>query len=235
MAILRKLGYEADVAADGKEAVRALKQVDYDAVLLDCAMPEMDGYETTHCVREGRAGGRNLNIPIIAMTADAMTGDRDKCLQAGMNDYLAKPVDPKQLAEVLQKWLSRTGLDMHLPTSQSTKETSSVFDPETLLARLMGDKKLAAKLLAGFLEDAPRQLSALKSRLEAGDAEGARLLAHTLKGAAATVSAAALQALCRDLQEAASSGELSRAMVLLPQLEEQLGRLKDAIKQSTWM
>jgi len=105
VAILGKLGYEADVVANGKEAISALQRVDYDAVLMDCEMPELDGYEATRRIRERRTGTRNPDLPIIAITAGAMGGDRDKCLQAGMNDYLAKPVEPRQLADILEKWL----------------------------------------------------------------------------------------------------------------------------------
>lgn len=83
----------------------ALRQTDYDVVLMDCEMPEMDGYEATRRIRESSAGTRNPDIPIIALTADAMSGDRDKCLAAGMNDYLSKPVEPRQLGDVLEKWL----------------------------------------------------------------------------------------------------------------------------------
>jgi PAS domain S-box-containing protein len=105
VAILHKLGYSADLVPDGQEALRALRQFDYDAVLMDCEMPEMDGYETTRRIRAHATGTRNPQIPIIALTADAISGDREKCLQVGMNDYLAKPVEPRQLAAVLEKWL----------------------------------------------------------------------------------------------------------------------------------
>ncbi len=99
MAMLKRLGYHADLVANGVEALQALREADYDAVLMDCEMPEMDGYEATRRIRERRTGTRNPHIPIIALTADAISGDREKCLQAGMNDYLAKPVEPRQLAD----------------------------------------------------------------------------------------------------------------------------------------
>ena len=235
VAMLKKLGYRADLVANGVEALEALRQADYDVVLMDCEMPEMDGYEATRRIRDLQTGTRNPCIPIIALTADAITGDRDKCLRAGMNDYLAKPVEPRQLADLLEKWrIPPTGAEVRPPADPSPAKPEAVFNQEELLTRLMGDKDLAHKVIAGFLNDVPRQLGALKSRLDAGDAQGARLQAHTLKGAAATVSAEALRALCGEAQEAAAAGDLSRAWVLLPRLEEQFERLKATLKQSGW-
>ncbi|MGO9271395.1 MAG: PAS domain S-box protein [Terriglobia bacterium] len=237
VAILRKLGYHADVVADGAEAVRALQQADYDAVLMDCEMPEMDGYEATRRIRERRTGTRNRHIPIIAITADAMAQDRDRCLQAGMSDYLAKPVEPRQLADLLEKWLTAPvgGGEASPPADHSPPTPEAVFKPEELLARLVGDKGLAGKIIIGFVNDAPRQLRRLKNRLEEGDPDGAWKQAHTLKGAAATVSAEALRASCFEVQEAAAAKELSRALALLPRLEEQFELLKATLKQSGWV
>ncbi|HMD98708.1 MAG TPA: PAS domain S-box protein [Terriglobia bacterium] len=237
VAILRKLGYDADVVANGEEAVRALQRVNYDAVLMDCLMPEMDGYEATRRIRERRTGTRNPHVPIIALTADAMTGDRDKCLQAGMTDYLAKPVEPRQLADLLEKWLitPAAGGEASSPTDPSPARTEAVFNPGELLGRLMDDKGLAGKVIAGFLNDAPRQLRILKNKLEKGDADGARQQAHALKGAAATVSAEALRALCLEVQEAAAAKELNRALALLPRMEEQLELLQATLKLSGWV
>ncbi len=223
-AILRKLGYETDVAANGMEAISALEEKDYDAVLMDCGMPGMDGYEATRRIRQGENGIRNRDIPVIALTADAMTGDRDKCIQAGMNDYLAKPIEPQQLAEALQKWMS-----------VQSGASSAVFHESDLLSRVAGDRQLVAEVIAGFLDDAPLQLRALKDRLEKGDASGARLQAHTLKGAAATISAERLQALCFEAQEAAATEQLDRAFGLLPRLGDELEKLKATLKRSGWM
>ncbi|MFY9742802.1 MAG: PAS domain S-box protein [Candidatus Sulfotelmatobacter sp.] len=236
LALLRKLGYDADLVANGKEAIRALQQVDYDAVLMDCAMPEMDGFEATRRIRKHQSETLNPRIPIIALTADAMIDDRNKCLSAGMSDYLAKPVESWQLSGILEKWLktSARGGDVRSPASPSPPNTGVVFNQDELLARLMGDKGLARKVITAFLNDAPQQLRALKSKLEAGDADGARLQAHTLKGASATVSAEALRALCSAAQEAAASKDLGRALRLLPQMEEQFELFKAALKQSGW-
>jgi len=180
-------------------------------------------------------------IPIIAITADAMTGDRDKCLQAGMSDYVAKPVELRKLADVLAKWLNppASAGEVSPPGAQppANKEAifnQTVFNEEDLLTRLMGDRSLASKVIAGFLEDTPRQLRILKKMLEEGDADGARRQAHTLKGAAATMSAGALQALCSEAQDAAASMDWSRRLALLPRLQEQFELLKTTLQQSGW-
>jgi len=241
VAMLKKLGYSADLVANGAAALEALRKADYDVVLMDCEMPEMDGYEATKRIRNQRAGTRHAGIPIIAITADAMTGDRDKCLQAGMSDYIAKPVELRILADVLEKWLNTpaSAVEVIPSAGQSPANTEAVFNQmvfnhEDLLARLMGDKGLASKVIAGFLHDAPRQLCTLKKMLEEGDADGARRQAHTLKGAAATMSAQALRALCSEAQDAATAEELSRALALLPRLQEQFELLKTTLEKSGW-
>ena len=105
IALLKRLGYRADVVANGKEALEALRTIPYDLVLMDCHMPEMDGYEATRWIRTPQSSVQNHALPIIALTARAMKGDREECLQAGMSDYLMKPVDPQALAAMLDKWL----------------------------------------------------------------------------------------------------------------------------------
>ncbi len=109
--MLEKLGFRADVAANGIEALEALRNIPYDLVLMDCRMPEMDGFEATRLIRGGAAGSSMSTIPVIAITANALKGDREKCIEAGMNDYLAKPVMPDKLAEVLERVLHRTEME----------------------------------------------------------------------------------------------------------------------------
>jgi CheY-like chemotaxis protein len=106
--LLEKLGHHVDTAVNGNEALKALAQSRYDVVLMDCRMPMMDGYETTRIIRRGGAGVLDPRVPIIAMTANAMIGDRELVLEAGMDDYLAKPVNPKTLEETLQRWLTKS-------------------------------------------------------------------------------------------------------------------------------
>jgi two-component system sensor histidine kinase/response regulator len=244
MAMLERLGYRADRVANGVEALEALGKADYDLVLMDCLMPEMDGYEATRSIREGRSGARNPRIPIIAVTADAMAGDRDRCFQTGMSDYISKPVELGKLAGMLEKWLIRPSDGDGLATARSDGSTTAggqslgsakaVIDEDEMLARLMGDKKLAAKVIAGFLSDTPRQLVILKNKLEEADVQGALMVAHSLKGAAATLSAEALQSLSFEMQEAAASEDLNKARALMPQMEEQFKLLKATLKQLGW-
>ena len=116
-AMLRKMDLQAHVVANGEEAVNALKTIPYDLVLMDCQMPEMDGFEATRCIRQDGSSALNPRIPIIAMTALAMQGDREMCIQAGMSDFIAKPVQQKELAIMLAKWLDLTMIDNLQPES----------------------------------------------------------------------------------------------------------------------
>jgi len=230
--MLRKLGFSPDLVANGLEALEALAQRTYDLLLLDCEMPEMDGYETARRIRDPRTGARNPLIPIVAMTADAISGDREKCFQAGMNDYLAKPVEPRYLAEVLGKWLAPPDAPAE---GQAAPRMQDVFRPNTLLVRLSGDRELARKVLAGFLSRLSQQVASLRRSVEKRDAQGASLMAHTLKGAAATVAAESLRAACCELQDAAEAGNFNRASALLPKLEEAASLLTATATETGWV
>jgi len=232
LAQLEKLGYKADVVANGAEVIEALQHVRYDLILMDCEMPIMDGYEATRHIR----ASSHARIPIIAVTAHAMAEERGRCLSQGMNDYLSKPVDLGRLAELLAKWCFAPDFQAALPTKEpaASEPALAIFDSEAFLKRLMGDRQLGEMILKAFLEHSALQLSNLRKRLDDGDAPGVRLQAHTLRGGSATVSAEVLQALCRETEEAAASNELSRARVLLPRLEEQFELLKVTLKQTGW-
>jgi two-component system, sensor histidine kinase and response regulator len=215
-AILRKLGHHADIAGNGTTAIDALRTTDYDLVLMDCEMPQMDGYETARKIRLGSSGIRNPGIPILAVTAHALRGDREKCIAAGMSDYLAKPIEPAQLAAILPQLLpSLTNRPPLTLSSEHGNDQEVAFNQEELVARLSGDEKLAREVVAGFLTDAPAQLQALKELVAAGDAKNIGLAAHTLKGAAATVAAPALRDLCDEICQAAAAGNLPHAASLL--------------------
>ncbi len=235
LAILGKLGHQVDVVGNGVEALEALGRAHYDIVLMDCEMADMDGCETTRRIRCPSSGVRNPGIPIIALTAHALVGDRERCIAAGMNDYLAKPIEPRQLVEVLPKWLRLPVRDEPLPLAGSdSQRVPEVFRQKELVDRLSGDQALARTIVTGFLSDAPRQLQKLKQLIEQGDAKGASAQAHTLKGAAATVSAPSLRELIIQIQQAVIDGELSRAAALLGSVEKEFGRLAATLSQSGW-
>jgi len=235
-AILRKLGHRADIAENGASAIDALRTTDYDLVLLDCEMPQMDGYETAREIRLGSTGVRNPDIPILAVTAHAMLGDREKCIAAGMNDYLPKPIEPAQLAAILTRLLPRLAEPRpHDLSEKQGNHQEPVFNPEELVARLSGDQRLAREVVAGFLADAPAQLLALKEWIALGDAKNVGLTAHTLKGAAATVAAPALRDRCVEIQQAAVAGNLPDAASALTLLMQQFERFEMALNQSGWI
>ena len=205
----------------------------YDLVLMDCEMPVMDGFEATRRIR------RSLqpDIPIIALTADAMPADRDRCLSEGMNDYLAKPVELRLLEDVLARWLPGSGGGDPAPTSgePAGEPATAVFNVEALLRRLMGDRQLAGIVLKGFLQDVPSQLNNLRARLDEADAPGARLQAHALKGAAATVAAEGLRAIALAIERAGAAGQLDPCGELLPRAVEEFERFKGTLERAGWV
>ena len=224
LAILKKLGLRADAVANGAEAIEALKTIPYDLVLMDVQMPEMDGFEATSQIRNPQSAIPNRQIPIIAMTADAMQGDRERCLAAGMNDYVAKPVSPQALAEVLDKWLPKE-------TAAKTEQAPGtlVFDKAGMMARLMDDEDLARKVVAEWLDDLPRQIAALKGYLETGNVAGAERQAHTIKGASAIVGGECLRAVAFEMEKAAKAKDLSAVKARMAELEAQFDALKSEI------
>ena len=237
LGLLEKLGYLASAVANGAEAVHALRQEKYDLVLMDCQMPEMDGFEATRRIRE--SGGPH--VPIVAVTADAMAGDRERCIREGMDDYLSKPVELRQLAEVLAKWLPEFAPRKTPPTAESAVPEQAkavldeaVFDEEALLNRLIGDRQLAAQVVKGFLGDFPSQLSKLRKRLDQADGPGVALQAHALRGAAAAVSAGSLRALAQAMERAGIAGKLDVFGELLPRAAGEFERLKSALRLAGW-
>jgi len=225
-AILKKLGYHADIVANGKEALESLRRNPYDLVLMDCQMPEMNGYETAARIRDPQSGVVNSEIPIVALTAYAMTGDRETCLAAGMNDYISKPVHARSLAAVLEKWLPRDPAAATAPKAVSTQ----VFDEGALVERLMGDRGLVRIIVGGFMEDMPKQLTALASHLSVGAAGAAEGVAHSIRGAAGTVSAGCLQKVAFEMETRAGVGDMEATCALLPDLKREFHAAREAME-----
>jgi CheY-like chemotaxis protein/HPt (histidine-containing phosphotransfer) domain-containing protein len=220
LGVLGNLGYHAEAVADGPSALKALSQADYDLVLMDCQMPGMDGYEATGLIRDRSTSVRNHDITVVALTAHAMTGDREACLAAGMNDYISKPFHSSILEQVIERWT--VGREGGAAARQAEPEppptAAEPFAREDLVERLMGDEQLARRVVGGFLADIPRQIAALASAISQTDAEGARLHAHSIKGAAANVGGPGMREVAWKLEQLGRAGDLAAAAVMLPEL-----------------
>ncbi|MFH1313232.1 MAG: response regulator [Candidatus Eisenbacteria bacterium] len=230
--ILDKIGFRADAVANGREALESLKNVPYDVVIMDCQMPEMDGYEATRRIRDTSSAVRNHKVPIIAMTANALQGDRQKCVDAGMDDYVSKPVEPEDLAEVLSRWLPTEPPEPRRVTPPPS-DGKEVLDREDLLRRLGGDEEMVQQILETFMQDAPKQLIALKQAVEANDITLAERHAHTLKGAAGNVGARALHNAAMKAQEAAERGDPGEISRMVEAVESQLAGLERALSETS--
>ena len=231
--MLEKLGYRADVAEDGLEALEALQNYSYAAVLMDCQMPNMDGYEATADIRR-REEETGRHIPIIAMTANALQGDREKALEAGMDDYVAKPVRVGEIEKILRRWVS---VDKEPATEEGEAEPDNensdgdaVLDPDVLrsLKNLEedGEQSIVAELAGIFLEDVASRLDALWRAVDEDDANSVLETAHALKGSSANMGACKMHDVCSKLQETGKSGDLTKVPGLLEQLEAEFGRVR---------
>lgn len=214
LGLLEAYQLPVDVVDNGREALTALQvkksAQSYTLVLMDCQMPVMDGYETTRQIRSGSAGVSNKNIPIIAMTANAMKGDDMTCIEAGMNDYLSKPIDEELLLAKLQQWL--LGVDTEfcqLPNSRIHSRAVSLdnhyWDKEGALKRVRGRPDRLCKLIQMFLKDNPARLSELAKHCRQADSQHIKLLAHTVKGVAANLGLTELQLAAAELEQNHSS------------------------------
>ncbi len=242
LGILKKMGLTADAVADGREVLEALKILPYHLVLMDVQMPEMDGLEATRRIRRQEADLRrqvegSQRMPIVAMTANAMEGDREKCLEAGMDDYLSKPISPHALAEVLGKWLPAAGdrkdafgaPPAAAPIGDAGSSETSVWDRAGMMERIMGDEELAETILQMFLEDMPRKIEALKDAIGAGDATTAGHIAHAIKGVAANVGGDQLQNLAFELEKAGKANDSRSLKARLDDLSMAFEQLKQTM------
>jgi CheY-like chemotaxis protein len=214
--LLQKVGYRADVAANGVEALEALQRQRYDVVLMDVEMPEMDGLEATRQIRRMAAVGPRPRI--IAVTAKALQGERELCLQAGMDDYLTKPIRLHELIEALL----RGGPSTDVPAAPAV-------DPDVLRRFITSlgtrGRESAVSLIDTFLDHGPAQLASLRQALEQHETDEARREAHTLKSNAAAFGATALEAMCRELESAAEADALHRGADLVPRITSELERV----------
>jgi CheY-like chemotaxis protein len=226
MDTLKNMGMQVTLANSGEEALEVVKQQQFDAVLMDIQMPGMDGYQTTAQIRLNPCMSQS-QLPIIAMTAHALQGDRQKALEAGLNDYISKPVDVAQLASVLLRWV-KPRLEKALEASQSATHpeapgsnqscsgtgagddlpvTLDSINMEGALTRLGGNRKLYRRLLQMFQDEHANKIQTIQEALKNDDIELARLLVHSLKGVAGTIGADELIAATKQLELSIADGK----------------------------
>ncbi|MCF7935917.1 MAG: PocR ligand-binding domain-containing protein [Synergistales bacterium] len=231
-ALLGRLGLHCDVVADGAGIPDVLAGDGYDLVLMDVSLPGEDGCEVTERIRDPESGVPDRGIPVIAMTAHAMEGDRERCLQAGMNDYLAKPVTLQALTEMLVTWLLLGGCRKGPPEEnpEETPHGPPVFDLDAVLERFGGDGELALEVARITLEELPGGIDAVETALASGDGGAGRHAVHKLKGAAANVGGEALRGEAEEVECFFGNGDLRSARRRLPVLRRQCRRLAAALE-----
>ncbi|HYT26813.1 MAG TPA: response regulator, partial [Actinomycetota bacterium] len=220
--ILARLGYGVDVAVDGREAVAAVARREYGAVLMDCRMPEMDGYLATAEIRRREPASRRL--PVIAMTASACEEVRERCLAAGMDDCVAKPIMVADLEAVLARWVPDRATAPPAAGPAEAPEPAPAPGPAEA-----SESALRTSLAGALLAGAPADLADLRAAVGRGDARAVRFGAHRLKGATATLGVDGMAALCDELETLARAGELTAAGDLLGRLEQELDHARTAL------
>lgn len=230
-----KLGYHPDVVGNGKEALAALANEEYALVLMDCQMPVMDGFEATRLIRERETAARSErqtshpsprtpHMPIIAVTANAMQGDREHCLAAGMDDYLAKPIQLDTLRAVLHRWATPPST-ADAPPSPAQSDDRGIFDAAQMFHNIGEDHELFAKLVVLFLDRHQTMLAAIKDGLISADAGAVKHAAHALKGTASNLCASEVALAASRLEAVGHLGALRDAPPVYAQLEMEILRL----------
>lgn len=248
--ILDKLGYRVDIAGNGREALAALANKRYSAVLMDCQMPEMDGYDATRELR--RREGVSRHTPVIAMTAAAMEGDRELCIEAGMDDYITKPVRADAIEEALGRWIvddrpapasdepnHREHVNAEHVHEDVVHDDDDVHDDGTPVldaARIStlrdldsGDGELLRLLVDEYANDTRAQLDTLHAALAEGDPHAVERAAHTVKGASANIGATRLAELCRELEALGRAAALGSGRELLERIETEFESVRHAL------
>jgi CheY-like chemotaxis protein len=232
--LLEKLDYRVDVVADGLAAVAAWQTGKFHLIIMDCQMPQMDGYEATREIRRLEEG--RCRIPIVALTAHAMKGDEEKCRAAGMDDYLSKPIDRIRLEVCLERLLPSTGSTGLMPVITEAPAVEGAPQPtaaqphppvdwEGLLESIDGDHEFARDLADAFIGTGDRELAAIAAALDAGDAAALRECAHALKGASANLRAAAATSAAAQLEAAARLGKSAQIPALAEKLSSEVRRM----------
>lgn len=240
--LLGSLGISVDLTGNGEEAITALQSTTHhDLVFMDCQMPVLDGYKATEKIRSKQTRVTNSAIPIIAMTANAMPGDKKKCLEVGMDDYLSKPIEAEKVISMLRKWLPEptraeiksTHLqDDTIATQDHTNTEVVVFDYEDMAKRLMNDLELMKAVAEVFYQDLIEQIEGLKVSINDNDVTQAAAIMHQIKGASANVGGKVLSALALEMELAGKAGNINGILENIDQLEHSFNTLKVAMEQA---
>jgi CheY-like chemotaxis protein/HPt (histidine-containing phosphotransfer) domain-containing protein len=244
--LLQQVGCHCTVVVNGREALDEALRNEYDAILMDCQMPEMDGFETTRLIRESeKTNGNSLHRPIVALTANAIKGDREQCVAAGMDGYVTKPINPTELFQAIRSLLpAARALELKLdapPVEDSASAQPASAEPpidmESLLKRCMGNQKIAAKVLGMFANTVERDVKTLTQSVLDQNAKVAAGSAHKIKGAAANASVNRVRDVVADLERLARSDSLSQSQDCLDRLEQEMTSFRQyvatAIEQLT--
>jgi PAS domain S-box-containing protein len=231
LGILDTMGYQSDIANNGLEALDALNQKSYDLIFMDCQMPEMDGYTATRKIRSSNKP--YSKIPIIAMTANAMKGDKEKCLAAGMSDYISKPVDPDIIKNKLHQWSSQAMEISVPPGKQNVISTDIIWDNLGFMKRVMNNEMIANKLIDLFKVDTPKTINQLEAAISSNKANDAGRLAHKLKGSVANIGGIDLADLAAKIEKAGRSENMEEVNVLWPQVREKYKKLLSCIENNS--
>lgn len=230
--LLKKRGHSIEVVGNGSEALAAIERRKFDLVLMDVQMPMMGGLEATAQIRERekKAGG---HLPIVAMTAHAMKGDRERCLDAGMDGYVSKPVRKKDLFEAIEAAVAadtRPAAPRSVSLASVAPSTTAI-DAEDLRQQLDGDRELLRELVELFLKSSPGTLASLRNGVEASDPKQVEAVAHLLRGTLGNLTATHAAATAQELESAGRDGKLERATHLLPTLEQQVGQVRKELTE----
>jgi two-component system sensor histidine kinase/response regulator len=259
LGMLESLGCQVDIVADGPSALKALARGGYDLVLMDCQMPEMDGYDTTKAIRQREKEQGDGHIPIVALTAHAMEGDREICLDAGMDDYLSKPFTKESLQHILRKWLplkppepepapAKLAASTCPPIPSSGGEDRGKQDEHAapppqdlpLNQRILNDIRslegpgksgLLARVIQAYFQETPKIMETLRDALDLGDASIAAKAAHTMKSSSANVGALHLAELFKQLETHTRADSLETAQSVFQQIAQEFGRVQQALQK----
>jgi PAS domain S-box-containing protein len=225
--LIERRGHSVIVAENGRQAIEALERHKFDLVLMDVQMPEIGGLEATRIIREKeKASGQHL--PIVAMTAHTMHGDREQCLEAGMDGYLAKPIDPKTFLQTVER-ISERSAESGSPQGGGATGDTGALDSKALLARFSGNRKLLRNIVKTFREDCPRMMDRIRTALTARDAVSLADGAHALKGSIGNFGESAALETTREMEKAARQGKLDGTWELYATLEDQIALLLPAL------